>query len=149
MTARHVGGGLVLLVVLGLASCGWSDTAPASAYAPGRVIKKSDGWIVYAPTGSRFVSQRQLQGVPAEVAAVVALFPGGKPVRQSWGWTLTGAGQAVEVFAERDGFAVSTARETINFIRRSDGFTLSPGRPGVRRVTVFEAADRARRAAVQ
>ena len=113
--------------------------APASAYAPGRIFERSDGWTITSPTGTWFVPKRHLQDVPAKVAAVTALFPGGIPVRQTWGWTITDAGQRVEVFEEGSSFVVSTAKGDIYVHQSGDCFKLSPGQPGVRRLTPIEA----------
>ena len=129
----------VLLTLLALGARAENPKpARASDYAPGRIFQRSDGWKIISPTGTWFVSQRRVKDVDPEVAAVVALFPG-KPVRQSWGWTITGAGQRVEVFKETGGLTVSTARETFYMHRQSDCYSLSPGQPGVRRLTPVEA----------
>ena len=69
----------------------------------------------------------------------MALFPGSTAVRQSWGWTLTGSGQKIEVFEEGNNFVITTPRETFYANRFSDCLSLSPGQPGVRRLTPVEA----------
>lgn len=128
---------VAVLALLALSAQAEQPRTTTSAYAPGRIFEQTDGWKIYSPTGTRFVSKRNLQGVAPEVAALVALFSG-QAVRQTWGWTITGTGQRLEVFEEGSGFVVSTAKENIYVHRSGNCLVLSLGQPGVRRLTPIE-----------
>lgn len=74
-------------------------------------------------------------------AAVAALVPG-SIIRASWGWIITNPGGETHVIRKDSGYTVTTPRETFHLIRTAGGgFTVSPGRKGVRELSPDQAIE--------
>lgn len=110
-----------------------------SAYAPGRITRTTDGWYVTLGKTRTFVSDTRVGEPPAEIAPIVALFPGERAESRAWGWVLFTKQGRVEIFRSSDGFTVTTPHETFYALRRGGEFRLSPGRPGVREIPPEDA----------
>jgi len=130
---------LVLVAALLLAA----DAVAGSAYAPGSILRRSDGWQIEQQEHRRFVPDRRLQDVPAAVVPVAALIAG-RVVEETDGWSIASPSGRVHVFEESDGFTVTTPDETFRVIRRGSEYVLSPGQPGVRRLSLYETFDHQR-----
>jgi hypothetical protein len=132
---------LCALAVAGLAAAEPSQTRAPSEFAPGRITRATGGWIVEANKTRTFVSDRSLREAPDELAPIAALIPG-RIEERAWGWVIYSREGRVDVFKERDGFTVTTPRESFLVIRRfARNYVLSPGRPNERRISIEEYID--------
>jgi hypothetical protein len=142
---------LLIMHAIGIAICALALTAAASAespkpiershYAPGRITRVMGGWNVEVKGARSFVPDHRLREAPDEIAPIAALIPG-QIQERSWGWIIIARDGRVDVFKEFDGFTVTTPHESFFVIRKSArDYVLSPGKPGVRKISIEEYID--------
>ncbi len=118
---------------------------PSSDYAPGSIRRFTGGWNVQTPQGSFFVRDSEVRDVPEELAPIAALFRARTVERRADRWVILTRDGRIDVFKDLRDFTVTTPRESFTVIHEiGQDYRISPGRPGVRRISVEEYIDTVR-----
>lgn len=122
-----------------------SPKAPVSEYAQGSIRRSAGGWNVRTANTSFFVRDGEIRDVPEEIAPIAALFRARSAERRSDRWIINTRDGRIDVFKDFRDFTVTTPRESFTVIHEiGQDYRISPGRPGVRRISVEEYIDTVR-----
>lgn len=127
-------------------ACASAEEEPSerfvSEYAPGYIRRSIGGWEVRTKNESFFVRDSELRDIPEEILPIAALFRARNAERRADRWVVFAREGRIDVFKDFRNFTVTTRRESFLVIHEiGQDYSISPGRPGERRISIEEYID--------